>query len=196
LLPAGLTLLRPRGEPEPIGFRRAAVLDQFLLRRRFWVIGAAALLAAMGIALFPRINFDFDPLNLKDPHSESVATARDLMTDPMTNPYTAEILAPSVGDAAPLAERIGKLPEVAQTVTAASFIPEDQDKKLAIIGDLALLLGPTLTPATLRPPPSDADVLKAMAACREALQPLAPSAGGDSPATHLGRALDAAVARG
>ncbi len=158
LLPAGLTLLRPRGEPEPIGFRRAAVLDQFLLRRRFWVIGAAALLAAMGIALFPRINFDFDPLNLKNPHSESVATARDLMQDPMTNPYTAEILAPSVDEAQALAERLSELPEVAQAVTAASFIPEDQDKKLAIIGDLTLLLGPTLTPGTILPPPSESDV--------------------------------------
>ncbi len=48
------------------------------------------------LALLPRVGFDFDPLNLKDPHSESVATARDLMNDPMTSPYTAEILAPSL----------------------------------------------------------------------------------------------------
>ena len=34
LLPALLTLLRPRGEPEPVGFRWAAPIDRFLLRRR------------------------------------------------------------------------------------------------------------------------------------------------------------------
>src|SRR6266851_2487836 len=107
LLPALLTLLRPRGEPEPIGFRRAAPLDRWLLERRHWVIGAAALLMAGSIALLPRVAFDFDPLNLKSPKSESVSTALDLMKDPMTSPYTAEILAPSLKDAEALADRLG-----------------------------------------------------------------------------------------
>src|SRR6266446_3917980 len=196
LLPAGLTLLRPEGEPEPIGWRRAAVIDRFLLRRRTWVIGAAACLAAAGIALVPHIRFDFVPLNLKNPRSESVATARDLMQDPMTNPYTAEVLSPSADEAQALAERLSELPEVAQTVTAASFIPEDQDKKLAIIDDLALLLGPTLSPGTVLPPPSDSEVLRAMTACRDALQPVAKAGGPLSPAARLAGALDEAAVRG
>jgi hopanoid biosynthesis associated RND transporter like protein HpnN len=195
LLPAGLTLLRPRGEPEPIGFRRAAMLDRFLERRRGWVLGGAAFVAAAGIALLPCIGFDFDPLNLKNPHSESVVTARDLMKDPMTNPYTAEVLAASIDDAAALAERLGRLPEVAQTVTAASFIPEDQDKKLAVVGDLALLLGPTLTPDATLSPPDDSEVLRAMTACRDALKQIAP-AGTQGASALLAHALDRAVARG
>jgi len=196
LLPAGLALLRPRGEPEPVGFARAAPLDRFLVERRGWVIGAAAVLAAACLALLPRVSFDFDPLNLKDPKSESVATARDLMQDPMTTPYTAELLAPSLSEAEGVADRLAKLPEVAQAITAASFIPEGQDEKLAIIGDLALLLGPTLGPGAPVPPPSDDDALKALAACRDALQPLAASGGTDSPAARLARALGEAVARG
>ncbi len=195
-LPAGLALLRPRGEPEPIGFRRAAPLDRFLLERRPWVIGAAAVLAAACLALLPRVSFDFDPLNLKDPKSESVATARDLMKDPMTTPYTAEILAPSLGEAEGVADRLSSLPEVAQAITAASFMPEGQDEKLALIGDLALLLGPTLIPGATVPTPSDADAVRAMAACRDALQPLAASGGTQSPAARLAHALDEAVARG
>jgi len=193
LLPAGLTLLRPPGEPAPVGFRRAVALDRFLSRRRFWVIGAAAVLAAAGLALLPRISFDFDPLNLKNPKSESVATARDLMKDPMTTPYTAEILAPSEGAAERITDRLQKLPQVAQSVTAASFIPDDQQKKLAIIGDLALLLGPTLTPGSMLPPPSDADVVRSIAACRDALQ---HHGGPHSPAARLAGALDEAAARG
>jgi hopanoid biosynthesis associated RND transporter like protein HpnN len=128
--------------------------------------------------------------------------ARELMTDPMTSPYTAEILAPSPSDAEVLAERLSKLPEVAQAVTAASFIPGDQDKKLAIIDDLALLLGPTLVPtATSAPAPSadanaDAEAVRAMAACRDTLRSVTGSGGADSPAARLARALDDAVARG
>jgi hopanoid biosynthesis associated RND transporter like protein HpnN len=196
LLPALLTLLRPRGEPEPIGFRGAAPLDRWLLDRRRWVIGAAALLMAGSIALLPRVAFDFDPLNLKNPHSESVSTALDLMQDPTTSPYTAEILAPSLSEAQALAERLGALPEVAQVVTVASFIPEDQNKKLAIIEDMALLLGPTLTGVAPLPAPSDAEVLKAIVACRDALQDRAKAGGLLSPAARLAKALDGAAARG
>ena len=193
LLPALLAIVRPRGEPEAIGFRRAAPLDRWLIERRQWVIGGAALLAAVSIALLPQIAFDFDPLNLKNPNSESVSTARDLMKDPMTTPYTAEILAPSLDDAKALAERVGELPEVAQVVTAASFIPEEQDKKLPIIEDLALLLGPSLNDPQPLPPPSDEAVLKAMRACGNAMEKIGKPG---SPAARLGAALHGAATRG
>ncbi len=196
LLPALLALLRPQGEPEAIGFRRAAPLDRFLLERRFWVIAAAAGLAVLCLGLLPRVSFDFDPLDLKDPHSPAVVTARDLMKDPTTTPYTAEILAPSLAAAEALADRLSKLPEVAHAVTAASFIPDDQAKKLAIVSDLALLLGPTLTPVAVSPPPGDAAVSKAMAACRDALRRLAAAAGADPVMARLAAALDRAVGRG
>jgi len=193
LLPALLAIVRPRGEPEAIGFRLAAPLDRWLIERRQWVIGGAALLAAVSIALLPQIAFDFDPLNLKNPNSESVSTARDLMKDPMTTPYTAEILAPSLDDAKALAERVGELPDVAQVVTAASFIPEEQDKKLPIIEDLALLLGPSLNDPQPLPPPSDEAVLKAMRACGNAMEKIGKPG---SPAARLGAALHGAATRG
>ncbi|HEV8678278.1 MAG TPA: MMPL family transporter, partial [Stellaceae bacterium] len=200
LLPAALALVRPRGEPHPVGFRRAAPLDRFLLAQRRWVIGAAAVLAAVCLALLPRVSFDFDPLNLKDPKSESVVTARDLMKDAMTTPYPAEIIAPSLSAAEAIADRLDRLPEVAQAVTAASFIPQDQEKKLEIISDLALLLGPTLLSGTTVSPPGDSDALLAITACRDALQALVRpgggSAGATSPAARLAHSLDATVERG
>jgi hopanoid biosynthesis associated RND transporter like protein HpnN len=196
LLPALLTVLRPRGEPEPIGFRRLAPLDRLLQQRRRWVFGGAAILAVAGIALLPQVSFDFDPLDLKNPHSEALQTARDLMRDPMTTPYTAEVLTPSQEAAEAIAKRLNELPEVAQTVTAASFIPKDQDKKLDIIGDLALLLGPTLTPVATLPPPTETTVVASMAACRDALRKVAPPLGPGSPAARLADALDHAVSRG
>jgi hopanoid biosynthesis associated RND transporter like protein HpnN len=201
LLPALLTLLRPPEEPEPVGFRWAAPIDRFLVRRRRWVMTGSILLAAICLALLPGLRFDFDPLNLKDPNTESVKAARDLMNDPMTTPYTAEILAPSLREAQTLAARLEKLPEVSQAITAVSFIPGDQEQKLAILADLRQLIGPTLTPETTRPAPTDREVLTAMAGLRDALRPMAAretqyDAGSDSPAALLARALDGARARG
>ena len=196
LLPALLTVLRPRAEPEPVGFRWAAPLDRLLLRRRAWVGLAAALAALGGLALMPRVGFDFDPLDLQNPHNESVATVLDLTKNPDTSPYTAEILTPSLAAATALAAKLEKLPEVARVVTAASYVPQDQSAKLAMISDLSLLLGPTLVPPATKPPPTEAEVLKAMADCRAALLAASASGKADGAATRLAQSLEAAITKG
>jgi hopanoid biosynthesis associated RND transporter like protein HpnN len=196
LLPALLTLLRPRGEPEPIGFRRAAVLDRFLLRRRRWVIGGAALLAVVGLALCTLLRFDFDPLDLQDQNTEAMKTLVSMIKDPTTSPYAAEVLAPSPAAAQALAARFSKLPEVDAAVTLTSFIPRHQKAKLAQISDLSFLLGPTLTPISVLPPPTPAEEMKAIADCRAALAPFAASQGPQSPAARLARTLGAVEKRG
>lgn len=199
LLPALLTLVRPRGEAAPVGFGWAAPIDRLLLRRRRWVLTGAAVLAAVSFALLPFVRFDFDPLNLKDPTAESVVTARDLMKDPMTTPYTAEILAPSLSQAEALADRLGALPEVSQAITVSSFVPTEQEPKLAILDDLKLLLGPTLTPDSTLPPPTDAEIAASMAELQKALEPVVAyeaESGGHGAAARLSEAIAGAASRG
>jgi uncharacterized protein len=196
VLPALLALLRPRPELEAIGFARAAPVDRFLKARRPWVVGAAALLAIGCLALLPRVAFDFDPLDLKDPNSEAMQTVFDLMRDPETTPYTAEILAPSLDAAKALADKLGDLPEVAQVVTAAGFIPTDQDKKLAILSDLNLLIGVSLQPVVKQAPPTDAEIMASVAACREALAEFVAAHPDATPTAHLADALGTALASG
>ena len=156
----------------------------------------ASVLALGCLALLPRVSFDFDPLDLKNPASEAMQTIRDLIADPQTTPYTAEIVAPSLDAAKALADKIGDLPEVDQVITAASFIPDGQDKKLAILSDLTLLLGPTLAPVTKRPPPTDAQIMASLAACRDALAKFAAAHPGDKPTAQLAAALGKALDSG
>jgi hypothetical protein len=42
------------------------------------VTAAAAALALACAAVLPRLSFDFNPMNLRSPHVESVATLREL----------------------------------------------------------------------------------------------------------------------
>lgn len=191
LLPALLTLLRPGGERRPVGFARLAPLNDWLIRRRRTVMllaGAAALVSA---ALLPGLHFDFNPLNLQNPKSEAASTLFDLTKDPMHTPDTIEILTPSTDAATALAKRLDALPQVAQTITAASFVPEDQPAKLAILADAETLLGPTLTPPNRQPPPSTDATLQAIRHCAADVAAL------DSAAAHrLAAALGGAAARG
>ncbi|HKW53058.1 MAG TPA: MMPL family transporter [Stellaceae bacterium] len=194
LLPALLTLLRPPGERRSVGFARAAALDHALVQHRGRVMIAAAVLGLAAIATLPWLRFDFNPLHLQNPNEEAVSTLFDLMKDPNTTPYTIDLLEPSLAHATQLADRLAKLPEVSQAVTAASYVPEDQDEKLAILQDAAMLLGPTLSPATVKPAPDDDAILAAIRHCAADVKKAA--AKGSQTAAQLAQTLDAVLARG
>ena len=51
------------------------------------------------------------------------------------------------------ADGLKALPEVARVLSLGSFVPEDQAPTLAILEDTASLLGPTLSPQIVKPPP-------------------------------------------
>jgi hopanoid biosynthesis associated RND transporter like protein HpnN len=192
LLPALLAVLRPGGEPGAVGYRAFAPLDRFLSRRRIGVLIAAALLAAGSLALLPQLRFDFNPLNLRSARAESVATLLDLMKSPDTTPNTIEILAPNLDAAVALGKRMSALPDVNRALTLASFIPEQQDAKLALLGDAAMLLDPALNPLDVKPPPTDQDTVRAMKRTAEALAQAAgpnPADGAAKDAARLAKAL-------
>ncbi|HEV3239402.1 MAG TPA: MMPL family transporter [Casimicrobiaceae bacterium] len=187
LLPALIALLRPTGERAPVGYAVLGPLDRILVQRRRLVLAVAGVVAAVSLALLPRLQFDFNPLHLRSATVESMATLLDLMRDPQTTPNTLDVLAPSVADAAVLAGRLEQLPEVDHALTIASFVPDEQDPKLAMIADAALLLDPVLNPGAVKPPPSDADTARAMARAAQALEQAA--------AAHPATAVAAAAAR-
>ena len=190
LLPALLALLKPRAVPREMGFPRAVAADRFLLRHRWPVVGAWALLTIAGLALSPRLGFDFNPLHLKDPHVESMATMLDLMRDPLRTPYEAELLAPDLRTATALADKLKKLPEVYAVITANSLVPQEQDAKVAILNDLNDLMSLSLDPVTVANPPSDAEIKAAFRQCAARLRKAMASS---DIARQLARLLDQAA---
>jgi hopanoid biosynthesis associated RND transporter like protein HpnN len=179
VLPALLTLIKPPAEAEAVGYRWTAPIDRGLKRHKWVVIGVSAVVAIIGLVCVPRLSFDFNALHVKDQHSESVQTMNDLMNNPLTVPFTAEVLEPSLAEAVKEAAVIQKLPEVKYAITLDSFIPEDQDQKMALVGDAATVLLPTLTPPQVAPPPTIADIRAAIVRCRTALEAAGQKAGAD-----------------
>lgn len=140
VLPALLELF-PR--PEPMSGESRGRLRQeasWPMRHRRGIRIAALSLAVGSLVALPHVRFDDDPLNLRDPSSESVATARELMADGGRSPWTLSVMAETAGEARALAQRIEALPEVNDVIHLESFVPAGQKEKLAIIDDIGLLL--------------------------------------------------------
>ncbi|MEI9930044.1 MAG: MMPL family transporter [Rhizomicrobium sp.] len=162
MLPALLMLVGPRGEAEDVGFRSLAPIDAVLRDRRGLILGAAAAASLAALVSVPFLRFDFDPLHLRSPKVESVSTLFDLMKDPQTSPNTIDVLAPSLDAADAIGKRLSGLPEVGQVLTLKSFVPEDQPPKLALLSDASFLLDAAVNPFSVKPPPSDADVVASL----------------------------------
>src|SRR6266566_1717399 len=184
LIPALLTVLRPPGEPEEMGFKSLAPVDRFMERHRTPVIVGTGLVVAAGLPLLYWLQFDFNPLNLRSTKVESVATFLELRSDPAIGASSIFVLAPSMEAAKSDLEKLSKLPEVSSVKTIESFIPDDQQPKLAAIRQLATVLDPVLRPDPNKKPPTDADNVAALKAAVDALK--------QSAGTQTGRGATAA----
>jgi hopanoid biosynthesis associated RND transporter like protein HpnN len=188
LLPALLTVLDPPGEPRPLGYAALAPIDRFLERRRIPIIVGTGLVVVAGLPLLLLLRFDFNPINLRNPKTESVATFLALRGDPSLGANAINVLTPSVAQARQVAERLERLPEVESVRTLASFVPTEQQPKLDLIDRAEKALGGALqTPA--KPAPSDAENVAALRATAERLRRLADAAKGQG--ADAGRRLAA-----
>ncbi len=156
LQPALIHGVRPPPEPHRLRQPRLAPVDRWLNRHRILIVACTAALVIAGLPALLVLKFDFNPLDLQKASSEPIATMRDLAQDPTSGLYAAQVLTHSPQEAAAVARKIAPLSEVAQVRTLDSFVPDDQDRRLATIQHAAHSLGPALSrPA--RPAPSDAD---------------------------------------
>jgi uncharacterized protein len=145
-LPAAITLFRPRGEASEVGFAFAARIDPVIVQRRRPILLCFGLLAIAAVSVSPWLEFDSDPLDTKNPNTEAMRTLRDLINNPLTNPYTIDVLAPNASDAKVVGDKLETLPSVSGVISINSFVPADQQQKLAVIADANTILAPTLAP--------------------------------------------------
>jgi len=162
LLPALLKVLNPKGEPEPLGFAFLGPVDKFMEDHRIAIIVGVAIVSLGGLPLLYYLQFDFNPINLRNPKVESIATFLDLRKDPITGANAISVLAPNLEAAKPIEERLSKLPEVSQVRTLNFFVPADQDKKLAAIAKARNEIEPSFKPDAAQEPPTDEENVTAL----------------------------------
>ncbi len=199
VLPALLALmpLKPGPAGEGPGLVRSGEPALgFVLRHPVTITVGAIVLGLAALAFVPSARFDFNPLNLNDPTTESVETLRALMRSDPSAAYTIAVLTPDLTAAEETAAKLDRLPVVDETLTLGSFLPRNQEAKLPIIEGIALFLRPVLKKnAALQPLESESRVQVA-GQFRDSLVALAdsPYAGLLArPARRLARSLDVLI---
>jgi hopanoid biosynthesis associated RND transporter like protein HpnN len=130
-------------------------------RHRIPIIVGTAIVSLGGLPLLYYVQFDFNPMNLRSPKVESVATFLELRSDPNAGANAIDVLTPNLDDARQTADRLRKVPEVSNVMTLDTFVPGDQEQKLTYIRALAKALEPAFK-APARPAPSDEDNVAAL----------------------------------
>ena len=173
VLPALLTLLNPPGEKDAVGYAFLAPVDHFLEKHRVPIIVGTLLLVVAGLPLLYFLRFDFNPIHLRNPKVESIATYLDLRKDPNTGANAINVLAPNESAAKQVEARLEKLPEVLRTMSLGSFVPEDQPAKLKLIAAGASVLNPAINPDQVDAAPSDAENVSALKQAAASLRKVA-----------------------
>ena len=106
---------------------------------------AAVLMLLFAVVLLPQIRFDYNLLNMHDQKGEAVQTFRELLTSSDYSPWYAVVLSEDRDEIQPLKEKLSELPEVSKVVSIQDLVPSGQNEKLAMIEEMALILGPELS---------------------------------------------------
>ena len=118
------------------------------------VLAIAGVVAIVCSAAVFSVRFDFSTLNVRDPRVESVQALEDLLHDPELSVWTVDVIARDLDEAIALAAQLEQLEGVEQVRTAAGFLPDDQEARLAVFRKMRADLA---TPVELSDEESGAD---------------------------------------
>ena len=155
---ANLTILPALIELLPVKAKKTAKADAVMAivkvpyRYPRLIVAVSLIIGIASASLLPGLYFDYNPLNLYDPKSESVAAIKELFRDPGTAPWTISALVRGKEDAGRLAEKLRALREVKTVITLFDFVPENQTEKLGILSDVRLFMPPGLGHASIGRP--------------------------------------------
>ena len=138
LISSGLSIRSAKDLEAPLRFQTR--FWQHLARRPGAVRAVAAVAFVVAAAIASQgLRFNANAVDMRDPETESVQAFRDLLDNTLTSPWYLNVLMPDLDSAVRLGEKLETLPEVSHVMTLETFVPEDQEEKLAILDDVSFL---------------------------------------------------------
>jgi hopanoid biosynthesis associated RND transporter like protein HpnN len=117
------------------------------------------LLGISCLFFLPYISFDSNPVNMRNAKASSVSTFKDLLQSKSDSPYALYALTENLNNTRVITEQLKQLPSVHNTTTLEDLIAQEQEEKLYIIEDLAIILGAQLAQFNQDLAPSDTHVV-------------------------------------
>lgn len=124
------------GAARPGREKRYPKLRQALFGRPRTVLLLTAVVTAASLYPLSRVSFDYNLMNMQAKGLESVEYAHKLMRSKENSGYFAVVTAASAEEAAARTKALEALPTVDHVVSVFSFVPDEQEKKLALLADL------------------------------------------------------------
>jgi hopanoid biosynthesis associated RND transporter like protein HpnN len=141
VLPATLAMIY-RTRHHNVRANAGLQVTSFAIRHARVVVISISVVVLLAAISLPRVYFDSNPVNLRDPNAESVVTLSELARDSDAAMLTMVGLFDASADVAMWADRFSALPEVREVRSVETLVPQDQDEKLLLLDDLAFVLGP------------------------------------------------------
>ncbi|NOQ65251.1 MAG: MMPL family transporter [Methyloprofundus sp.] len=155
VLPALLTLFKlKRAEP----FQQAtkpSFIQTFPFRYKKSIRISSVLIAIACLFVVPSISFDSNTVNMRNPAASTVSTFKDLLHSKNDSPFALYSLSDSLQEAQQVSAKLEQLPTVHGTVSLSDLVADEQEEKLYIIEDLAMILGAQLSQFDQALSPSD-----------------------------------------
>ena len=101
-------------------------------------------IAAAGIWLLPNIQFDTNPIRVRDPSTDSVQVFNEILEEGDAYPWNLNVVVDDLDSARKTAARLEEMPEVRLALTLADFVPDEQLAKLDLLDEAGLMLLSTL----------------------------------------------------
>ncbi|MBW2241883.1 MAG: MMPL family transporter [Deltaproteobacteria bacterium] len=193
LLPAILSIRRNGSERSSQSKPRGGMirLPAWPLQHPRTTCAAAVVLLGFAAHSLPRLEFDANPLNVRDPSAETVKTFLDLVASGDVNPWSIDVLAEDAAQAESLARTLEELPGIKRVITLERYVPEEQEEKLWVLEQMTTFLGLGL--AQPLPAPTQQENLAAIGSLRKHLTLLA-GRDADPELIFSARALDESLA--
>ncbi len=144
VLPALLTVFSiQKIKPFPVTLNFSG-LSELPFRYATQIRIISVIIAILAAVTLTQLTFDSNPINLRDPNSESVSTIKELLSSQTDSPFSLSALSPSFTSAKNLTNKLQQLPSVHNAIFLGDLVADNQNEKLEIIEELDLILGDQL----------------------------------------------------
>jgi uncharacterized protein len=144
-------------------------LQTWPVRHRSWAIGGTVALCLVATLALPKVRFDSNPLNVRDPSTESVQAFQTLLEKGLAFPWNLSAFATSDIEAQRKKHALEALPEVDHAVVLEDYLPQAEAEKLRKIKEVGGPLLEALRREPRRPAPSLPDSLEAIQRLKRSL---------------------------